>query len=544
MMLTVDLETHKAEGEEGQKPDFRTDLLERVGWLEEGAETAKWAGCWCPLPKHDTWLCHNGSYDAGIAYREGLRPQIEDTLALAYCQGEEDLSLKGLAQKYLGVQTVSYSQQEMIGPDQYHAQDLWLTQRLFPILREKQRGTCYDIDRALIPALIDCSYRGYEIDQDRLEQAIQKSEGVVLRTAASFDRLVAGSSVLHSRRKKTTKKAGVEYIEAYGPPGITSPLQLQRYFGAKSVDKKFLEETEKGEGEQALAAFLRHQWVTADKLLTTYFYPNRGKSKLTGLFNITPSEEGEGSTQTGRLSSERANMQNQPDAMQRCLRAPEGMLLLRGDYPSIELRCAAEISDDEYLLQAFAEGRDIHEETRVALGLDSRVKAKNFNFGAGLYGGGANYVSQVVGRPIREVESLMARHRSLWVDWWKFTARHWQDVQRTGRSVSPEPFFHVRPISLLGGDKAYKQAINHPTQSMAGYITKAAMVRLFQEGWLLVNQVHDAIHAYIPEDGNIPLLKQQFKSIMESTAKEYLPRIGAAPVEVKCSKYWEDGGLL
>jgi len=36
-MLTVDLETIVPSG----KPDFRVDEVERVGWLEEGAETAK-----------------------------------------------------------------------------------------------------------------------------------------------------------------------------------------------------------------------------------------------------------------------------------------------------------------------------------------------------------------------------------------------------------------------------------------------------------------------------------------------------------------------
>src|SRR3989304_3355638 len=195
-MLTVDLETAVPSG----KPDFRVDEVERVGWLEEGAETAKWAQCWCPLidlgaRQHYHYLMHNAMYDAGIiarAYKGSSdwlhHININDTLALAYCQGEEDLSLKGLAQKYLGVQTVSYSQQELVGPEQYHAQDLWLTQRLFPIRLEKQRGTCYDIDRALIPALIDCSYRGYEVDQDRLERAITASEEVAARTGAAFSR--------------------------------------------------------------------------------------------------------------------------------------------------------------------------------------------------------------------------------------------------------------------------------------------------------------------------------------------------------------------
>src|SRR3990167_9348276 len=180
-MLTVDLETLTPTS----KPDFRVDVVERVGWLEEGAKTAKWARCFCPMPYPDIFLMHNAMYDLGIVVRypwfDAIRGhtifEVHDTLALAYCQGEEDLSLKGLGQKYLGVQTVTHSQQDLIGPEQYHAQDLWLTQGLFPILMATQRGKCYDIDRALIPALIDCSYRGYEIDHDRLELALTEQEG-------------------------------------------------------------------------------------------------------------------------------------------------------------------------------------------------------------------------------------------------------------------------------------------------------------------------------------------------------------------------------
>ena len=535
MPLTVDLETLTPT----DRPDFRVDVLERVGWLEEGASTAKWAKCWCPIPEYDEWLCHNAMYDAGIAKRAGLYPDVQDTMALAYSLGEQDLSLKGLGQKYLGVQTVTHSQQEKIGAEQYHAQDLWLTQRLWDKLKGMERGTAYGIDRALIPALIDCSYRGYEIDQDRLEQAIISAEATVDRAERSFTSVVKDASVLLSKRKKTTKAKGTEYIETFGPPGINSPIQLQRYFDVDSTSKEALIELSHGRDEDhALAAALIGQWRKSDKLLDTYFYPNRGKEKLTGLFNITPSEAGEGGTGTGRLSSERSNMQNLTPALERCLRAPEGSLLMRADYPQLELRCAAEISNDEYLIRAFQEGRDLHEETRVWLGLDSRTKAKNFNFGAGLYGGGADYVSRIVGRPRSQVAELMQKHRQLWTGWWNWTEEHWRTVQRTSYSVAPEPFLHKRYIPLLAGDHAKKAAVNHPVQSMAVYICKEAMVRLFQEGWVLVNQVHDSIHAYVPEEGNIDLLKQQFREIMESAAAKYLPRIGAAPVDVKVGRYW------
>ena len=541
--LVVDLETQTPTG----KPDFREDIVERVGWLEEGAKTAKWAGCVCPLAgvwyNHKSVLMHNAMYDFGILHRlqrwDLHDMGVHDTLALAYALGEQDLSLKGLGQKYLGVQTVTHSQQEKIGPEQYHAQDLWLTQRLWGKLRGMERGTAYDIDRALIPALIDCSYRGYEIDQERLEQATLAAEATCGRTRKAFERLVGEVSILCSRRKKTTKKQGTEYIEIFGPPSINSPIQLQRYFGIDSTSKETLDEIAKGDDDQALAAALIGQWRKSDKLLDTYFYPNRRKEKLTGLFNITPSESGEGGTGTGRLSSERSNMQNLTPALERCLRAPDGYLLMRADYPQLELRCAAELSNDEYLIGAFQEGRDLHEETRAWLGLDSRVKAKNFNFGAGLYGGGADYVSRIVGRPRNQVAELMQKHRQLWTGWWNWTEEHWRRVQRTSYSVAPEPFLHKRYIPLLAGDHTKKAAVNHPVQCMAVYICKEAMVRLFREGWLLVNQVHDAIHCYVPSDDNIDLRKQQFREIMESTAAKYLPRIGAAPVDVKVGRYWE-----
>lgn len=538
--LVIDFETSTPTG----KPDFRVDVLERAGWLESGAEVAKWSSCLCPLPNTPYLTGHNLMYDLGILWR--LRPSplqrydIHDTLALAYGQGEEDLSLKGLMQKYLKVNTDTFPYQR-IGVEQAHGQDLWGTQRLFPILRERQRGTCYDIDRALIPALIDCSYRGYEIDPERLEKAIEKAEASCSRAETAFSTLVADTSVLLSRRKVTRKRwpedtiglygddvvvgdGPTRYRESYGSPGINSPIQLQRYFDVPSVDKIFLQLLAAKEGPKALAAFLRQQWVAADKLLDTYFYPNRGKDQLTGLFNITPTEDMEGGAGTGRLSSERSNMQNQAPAMERCLRAPKGFLILRGDYSQIELRGSAEISGDEGMLTALADpNRDLHQEAADRFFGGNRKRGKVFNF--------------------RELYICGPEVKVAYPGFYAWAERHWLEVQRTGVSVGPEPFLHRRPIPLLGGDHARRQAINHPPQNLAVYITKAAMVRLFRAGWMLVNQVHDAIHAYIPEDDNVPLRKAQFREIMEETAREYLPRLGAS-VEVKCSKYWSEEDLL
>ena len=553
--LIVDLETTTP----GPKPDFRVDTVTQVGWLPLDGDVAQWAECLCPLPELDTdylggsVVCHSASYDIGILYRLlGRTPRwlnrldIHDTLALAYAQGKQDLSLKGLGASELGVVTVPFNQRHLIGEEQYLAQDLFLTRDVLKKLLPLQEGTAYDTDRALIPALIDCSYRGYEVDEERLEDAIATAEATRDRMEGAFKKMVGDTEVLISRRK-TSKKVtpdtpmiwpiglGVSsdeeivygntiYRLKYGSPDIGSPTQVGRLFADSTAgtDKDVLTSIAAYGGHQGILADLILSWRRATKALTTYFYPLQGKDKLTGLFNITPNEDMEGGTGTGRLSSERANLQNQPLAVQRCLRAPEGFLLRRGDLPAIELRCAAEISGDPTMLAALADpNRDLHQETADRLFNGDRFRGKTFNF--------------------RELYIAGAAVKEVYPRFYEWAQEHWATVQRTSYSVAPEPFLHKRFIPLLGsGDHARKQAINHPPQSMAIYICKVAMNRLFQGGSLLVNQIHDEIQDYVPEDGDRELQKKEMSSIMEGVMREYLPRVGDAPVEVKISKHWSD----
>lgn len=533
--LIVDLETTTP----GPKPDMRVDVVTQVGWLPLDGDVAQWAECLCPLPAIGTGnilTCHHAMYDAGILARHRIKfaspphpipwllnLEVHDTLALAYAQGKQDLSLKGLGASELGVVTVPYAQRHLIGEEQYLAQDLFLTRDLLKKLLPLNQGTSYDIDRALIPALIDCSYRGYEVDQDRLGDAIAVAEATRERMEVAFKRMTEGTEVLHSRRKKTTKARGVEYIERCGPPSIGSPAQLDQLLGLEGggTSKEVLQTVSSWGGDRGILADLTLRWRKASKALTTYFYPLQGQDKLTGLFNITPNEDMEGGTGTGRLSSERSNLQNQPPAVQRCLRAPEGYLLRRGDYPQIELRCAAEISDDPTMLAALSDPeRDLHQETADRLFNGDRFRGKIFNF--------------------KELYIAGPAVKAAYPRFYEWAQEHWAGVQRTSYSTSPEPFLHRRFIPLLAGDHARRMAINHPVQSMAVYITKGAMNELFRQGSLLVNQVHDSIHDYVPVDCDRDLTRRDMASIMEDVMQRYLPRVGNAPVEVKISRYWSD----
>ncbi|KKL49825.1 hypothetical protein LCGC14_2311630, partial [marine sediment metagenome] len=145
---------------------------------------------------------------------------------------------------------------------QYLAQDLFLTRDLLKKLLPLNHGTAYDIDRALIPALIDCSYRGYEVDQERLGDAITEAEAIRDRMEAAFGRVTSGTEVLHSRRKRV-RKSGTDYVEKHGPPSISSPTQVGRLLSSTAGESMLTDK----ETLQMIAAGGGHEGILADLTL-------------------------------------------------------------------------------------------------------------------------------------------------------------------------------------------------------------------------------------------------------------------------------------
>ena len=73
---------------------------------------------------------------------------------------------------------------------------------------------------------------------------------------------------------------------------------------------------------------------------------------------------------TGRLSSNEPNLQNIPIRTERGRRVRQAFIprdanhwLLSADYSQVELRLVAHMAKEESMLDAFAQGKDIHSET-------------------------------------------------------------------------------------------------------------------------------------------------------------------------------------
>lgn len=251
-----------------------------------------------------------------------------------------------------------------------------------------------------------------------------------------------------------------------------------------------------------------------EKLLTTYLtkWPVEAvDGRLYGRFNQT-------GTVTGRLSSSGPNLQNVPARGERgkqirgLFRAPEGKVLVVGDYDQLEMRLMAHFSGDRELTRTFREGLDPHLQTAQGIfGMDidpdgeERGIGKTLNFAMG-YGAGPKKVAQVLslaGYPTTKDVAQgylaeMARHYRGFFKWK-------QDVmakaKRTGNVATiggtrrrlRSAFKDTANWKLVGYGE--RQAVNAIIQGSAADIIRRVMVAMeaqFPELWLLA-QVHDEL---------------------------------------------------
>jgi DNA polymerase-1 len=220
---------------------------------------------------------------------------------------------------------------------------------------------------------------------------------------------------------------------------------------------------------------------------------------------------------TGRLSSTEPNLQNIPIRTEEGRRirqafiAPAGKKILAIDYSQIELRIMAHLSQDKALLDAFAQGRDIHRATAAevfGVGLDEvtteqRRRAKAVNFGL-IYGMSAFGLAQQLdisrGEAQHYVDTYFARFPGVLA----YMERTREQAHALGyvetlfgrRLYLPE----IQSKNMGRRKGAERAAINAPMQGTAADIIKRAMLSvdayLQQQDpteILMIMQVHDEL---------------------------------------------------
>jgi DNA polymerase-1 len=230
-------------------------------------------------------------------------------------------------------------------------------------------------------------------------------------------------------------------------------------------------------------------------------------------------------TSTGRVSSSNPNLQNIPirteigREVRKAFIAPPGKKLLSIDYSQIELRILAHVSEDPTLLNAFAQGQDIHAATAAAVygipldqvSKEQRSFAKRVNFGI-IYGMGAFRLARDSDLSVGQARAFIDTYFGQLPQ-----VKHYLDEtkQKARQGAIFTLFGRRREFPILQHPERYNQnvvqgeervAINMPIQGSAADIMKKAMIDLHHallarnlEGCMIL-QVHDELVFEVPDD--------------------------------------------
>lgn len=353
-----------------------------------------------------------------------------------------------------------------------------------------------DVEIPLTRVLTDMEIHGVAIDRDVLA-AIGTELATERDRALAEVRHYAGGEL----NPNSPRQLAVVLFERLGLPAGRKTKT------GYSTDARVLESLR--DAHPIVAAILRFREL--DKLLSTFYEGLRSEIGADGRIHATFNQA---VARTGRISSERPNLQNIPVRTDEGKRfrdafvATEGHVLVAADYSQIELRVLAHLSGDEELVRILSGDGDVH--TLVAARVfgvpaervtpQQRSVAKMVTYGLS-YGMEAYGLAQRLGVPPAEAEGILADFFAAFPG-----LRHYRDASvdaARAQGFTTTLLGRRRYLPDLDSPNrtvrqgAERQAMNAGTQGLAADIFKIALVRLHAAlsptDGALVLQVHDEV---------------------------------------------------
>ncbi len=484
----------------------------------------------------------------GVAYDTMLESYALNSTATRH-------NMDALAEHYLDLKTIkfeeiagkgkkqlTFNQIEMEQAAPYAAEDADITLRLHQTLNAKLEKDSTleqvfsDIERPVIPVLARMEQQGALVDASQLAQ----------------------QSMEHGARLAELEAQAHEL--AGGPFNLSSPKQLQEIL-FEQLKLPVIKKTPKGAPSTAEEVL---QELALDYPLPKLIIEHRGLSKLKSTYTdklpqmINPAtgrihtSYHQAVTATGRLSSTDPNLQNIPirttegRRIRQAFVAPEGYKLVAADYSQIELRIMAHLSQDKGLLNAFAQGEDIHKATAAEVfkvpldqvSSDQRRSAKAINFGL-IYGMSAFGLGKQLGIGRNEAQQYIDHY----FETYPGVQRYMDDIRtQAAEKGYVETLFgrrlylpEIKARNAMRRQAAERTAINAPMQGTAADIIKKAMVRV--DDWLrssdsgarMIMQVHDELILEVPE-AQVDAVAAELVQQMQDAAQLDVPLLVEAGV--------------
>ncbi|WP_333796752.1 DNA polymerase I [Rheinheimera sp.] len=522
----------------------RTEVLQKLkGWLEN-PDKAK--------------VGQNLKYDMSVLarYNISLRGVAFDTMLESYVLNSvaSRHDMDSLAQKYLNHQTISFediagkgakqltfNQIELEKAAEYAAEDadvtLQLHQQLWPQLQA----------------------------EGRLAQVLQQIEIPLLSVLSRMERtgVLIDAALLQQQSEFLANRIGELEQQAHNLAGktfnLSSPKQLQEILfteqglpvlkktptGIPSTAEEVL--TELAHDYELPRVIIEHR--TLAKLKSTY--TDKLPQSVNPVTGRVHTSYHQAVAATGRLSSTEPNLQNIPIRTEEGRRirqafiAAPGKRILAVDYSQIELRIMAHLSQDKALLDAFAQGLDIHRATAAEVfavplnevTTEQRRRAKAVNFGL-IYGMSAFGLARQLDISRSEAQHYVDTYFARFPGVLAYMENTRAQAHQAGyvetlfgrRLYLPE----INSKNMARKKGAERAAINAPMQGTAADIIKNAMLAV--DHWLqqqdqskisMIMQVHDEL-VFEVDAGLLPEFQQQIVSLMQQAAKLDVPLLAEA----------------
>ncbi|MBL1270615.1 MAG: DNA polymerase I [Halomonas sp.] len=512
-----------------------------------------------------TKIGQNLKYDISVLanYAISVAGPFADTMLASYVLNSTATrhDMDSLALKYLGEKTISF--EEIAGKG---AKQLTFNQIA---LEQAAPYACEDVD---ITLRLQQTLRPQVESEGRLAEVLDNIELPLIKVLSRIERngVAVDAELLHKQSQQLEQRIGELEREAFELAGrefnLGSPKQLgQILFEEQKIP--VLKKTPKGAPSTAEGVL---EELALDYPLPKVIMQHRGLAKLKSTYTdklprLLNKATGrvhtsyhQAVTATGRLSSSDPNLQNIPirteegRKIRQAFIARPGYRIVAADYSQIELRIMAHLSEDKGLLEAFAEGRDIHTATAAEVfgtslekvSGDQRRSAKAINFGL-IYGMSAWGLSRQLHIERNQAQTYIDRY----FDRYPGVARYMERI----RSQAAEDGFvetvlgrrlYLPEIQSQNRNRrqgAERTAINAPMQGTAADIIKQAMIDV--DAWLaegefdalMVMQVHDELVFEVAEK-QVEAFIEQVQKRMQGAAELKVPLI----VEAESGANWDE----
>ena len=508
---------------------------------------------------------HNLKYDVQVLRRAGisLRGISQDSMLLAYVdEPGQSAKMDHVAKKYLDHDCIAFTDVAGKGAKQitfdlvplsiaapYASEDAEVTLRLTHILQDKLGELSAhhdDIELPLSLILADMEWQGARIDAAQLA-ILSEQFGARIRDLEARIHAAAGEEF----NIQSPKQLGILLFETLGIEGGKKTKSGQWATGQEVLEKL-------ADAHEVPRLILEVRGLSKLKSTYTDALPKLIHAQ-TGRVHTSYNQA---VTTTGRLSSSDPNLQNIPirtiegREIRKAFIAEQGNVLLAADYSQIELRLMAHFSEDTNLMQAFADGKDIHAATAAAVNQvaieavtgEMRRRAKAVNFGI-LYGMSAFGLAKQLDVSRSEAKLFIEAYFEQFPTIQTFMDKTLETAREQGyvETLLGHRMYVPDINSSNGMFRAYAErtAVNAPLQGSAADIIKVAMIRLHQRlaqeapDAHMILQVHDELIVECPSTQS-EAVKTIMREAMESAVTLHVP----LTVDIGIGKSWFEAHAL